>query len=75
MGYQTIFPHRQASFMMVCFGVSWRGVQAFNHETCERHEHLNTLNALNILNTLNTLNASATKKALPDITSNNAVSH
>lgn len=72
MGRQTIFPHRQASFLMVGFGVSWRGVQLFNHGTCERHEHLNTLNALNILNTLN---ASATTKALPDITSNNAVSH
>ena len=75
MAVNLIFPHRQASFLMVGFGVSWRGVQLFNHGTCERHEHLNTLNTLNALNILNTLNASATTKALPDITSNNAVSH
>ena len=47
-------------------------LNVFNPGMCERHEHLNTLNGLN---TLNMVNASATTKALPDITSNNAVSH
>jgi hypothetical protein len=36
---------------------------------------MNTLNASNIVNTSNTLNASAIRKALPDITPDNAVSH